>query len=94
VEKYCRAKQATDDNIRWRMRIVFRIPKAINPHSQYAILIAFPLQQWLQERASLLRHNYIPCLTHHCVVTDIQLPFIFLYKELCLPFWAETCSVL
>ena len=45
----------------WRKRIACRIPKATNTHSQYAILIAFPLQQWLQERASMLRHTYIAC---------------------------------
>jgi hypothetical protein len=26
------------------------------------IIIAFPLQQWLQERASLLRYTYIACI--------------------------------
>jgi len=35
----------------WRMRIACWIPKATNIHSQYVILIAFPLQQWLQECA-------------------------------------------
>jgi hypothetical protein len=35
----------------WRMRVACWIPKAINTHSEYVILIAFPLQQWLQERA-------------------------------------------
>ena len=29
----------------WRMRIDW-IPKATNTHSEYVILIAFPLQQW------------------------------------------------
>jgi hypothetical protein len=29
---------------------------------QYVILIAFPLQQWFRERASMLRHTYIVCL--------------------------------
>jgi len=29
----------------------FRIPKVTNTHSEYAILLAFPLQQWLYERA-------------------------------------------
>ena len=42
----------------WRMRIAYWIPKATNTHSQYVILIAFPLQQWLHERASLLRYTY------------------------------------
>jgi hypothetical protein len=42
----------------WRMRIACWIPKAKNTHSQYVIFIAFPLQQWLQDRASLLRYTY------------------------------------
>jgi len=46
----------------WRMRIAFWIPKATNTHSQYVILIAFPLQKWLHERASMLRYTYIVCL--------------------------------
>ena len=31
----------------WRMRIACCIPKATNTHSEYVILIAFTLQQWL-----------------------------------------------
>jgi len=31
----------------WRMRIACWIPKATNTHSEYVILIVFPLQQWL-----------------------------------------------
>jgi len=34
----------------WRMRIACWIPKATNTNSQYVILIAFPLQQWLYEQ--------------------------------------------
>jgi hypothetical protein len=30
--------------------------------SQYVILIAFPLQHSLHERASMLRYKYIACL--------------------------------
>ena len=41
----------------WRMRVACWIPKAAN-----AILIAFPLQQWLHERASILRYTYIACI--------------------------------
>jgi hypothetical protein len=36
------------------MRIACWIPKATDTHSEYVILIAFPLQQWLYEGASLL----------------------------------------
>jgi len=39
----------------WRTRIAGWIPKATNTHSEYAILIAFPLQQSLHERFLMLR---------------------------------------
>jgi hypothetical protein len=38
------------------------MPKATNTHSEYVILIAFPRQQGLHERASVLRYTYIACL--------------------------------
>ena len=31
-------------------------------HKKYLILITFSLQQWLRERASVLRYMYIACL--------------------------------
>jgi len=46
----------------WRMRIACWIPEATNARSEYVILISFPLQQWLHERASLSRYTYIDCL--------------------------------
>ena len=46
----------------WRMRIVCWTPKATDTHSQYVILITFPQQQWLHERASVLRYKYVDCL--------------------------------
>jgi hypothetical protein len=46
----------------WRMRIACWITKATNTHSEYVILIAFPLQQWLHERVSMLRYTYIACI--------------------------------
>jgi len=46
----------------WGMRIARRITKATNTHTECIMLIAFPLQQWLHERASLLRNTYIACL--------------------------------
>jgi len=42
----------------WRMRIAYWIPKATDAHSEYVIFIAFPLQQWLKERASILHYTY------------------------------------
>ena len=41
IEKYCRARQTTDDNIKQRMRFACWIPKATDTHSEYVILIAF-----------------------------------------------------
>ena len=43
-----------------RMRIACW--KFTNTLSEYVILIAFPLQQWLHERASVLQYTYIACL--------------------------------
>jgi nicotinamidase-related amidase len=54
VEKHCRAGQVTDDNIVRPMPIACCIPKGTDTHSEYVIFIAFPLQQWLHERASVL----------------------------------------
>jgi len=52
----------------WGMRIACWIPKDTNTHSKYVILIAFPLQQWFHERASLLRYACIDlsCLLLQC----------------------------
>ena len=41
----------------WRMRITCWINKATNTHSEYVIIIAFSLQQWLHERASMLHYS-------------------------------------
>ena len=46
----------------WRTCIACRIPKATNTHSECVILIAFPLQLWLHESASVLRYTYTACL--------------------------------
>jgi hypothetical protein len=41
----------------WRMRIACWITKPANTHSGYVTPTAFPLQQWLHERVSVLRHT-------------------------------------
>jgi hypothetical protein len=43
----------------WPTRIACWITKATNTHPEYVTLNAFPLQKWLQERASVLRLTYI-----------------------------------
>ena len=62
VEKTVRARQATGDNIIWRMRLACCIPEATDTHSEYVILITFLLQRQLHERASMLCYTYIACL--------------------------------
>jgi hypothetical protein len=62
IEKYSRARQATDDNIIRRMRIAYWITKATNMHSEYVIFIHFLLQQWLRERTSTLHYIIVSCL--------------------------------
>jgi hypothetical protein len=52
----------------WRMRIAYWIKKATKALSEYVILIAFSLQQWLHEHASMLRY-----------ITLIVLCLIFAY---------------
>ena len=42
--------------------------KATNTHSEYVILIAFPLQQWLHEGTSMLRYTYSDCLVSTTLV--------------------------
>jgi hypothetical protein len=46
----------------WCMLIACWIPNATNTHSEYVILIAFPLQQWLYERALFLHYTYVACI--------------------------------
>jgi hypothetical protein len=46
-----------------RMRFACWITKDTDTHSGYVILIAFPRQQWLRERALMLRYKpYIACV--------------------------------
>jgi hypothetical protein len=62
LEKYGTARQATDDNITQRMRFACLIAKATDTYPEYVIFNAFPLQQLLRERASMLHlYMYIAC---------------------------------
>jgi hypothetical protein len=67
VQKCCKAGQATDDNM---AHAHCMLAKAKNTHSEYVILIDIPLQQWLQERASMLRHMYTACLVASQNIVD------------------------
>ena len=52
----------------WRIRIAWWVPKTANTHThthkqtECIIIIAFPLQNWLHERTSILCHTYKACL--------------------------------
>jgi hypothetical protein len=64
-----RAGQATDDNMA-------RIHTHTHTHSQYVTLTAFPLQQWLQERASMLRCSPLSILltpTIRCIKKTVKI---------------------
>ena len=50
------------------MRIACWIPKATNTHSEYVIRVAFPLQQRLHERASVLLYTYIACIVYFSII--------------------------
>jgi hypothetical protein len=58
----------------WRKRNACWIPKAKSTHSDYVIVIAFPLQQWFNERVSLLRYTFIACLVwnHFCQIKNLK----------------------
>ena len=49
------------------MRIACWVTKATNTHSEYVIFIAFPLQQWLHQQASILRYTHVACLGTICM---------------------------
>jgi len=57
-----RVIHATDDKIIWRMRFACWRSKDTDTHSEYVILSPFPRQQWLRERASVLRCTYFDCI--------------------------------
>jgi hypothetical protein len=57
-EKYCRAGQATDDNIMRRMRIACWMNKATDTYLEYVIIGAFPRRYWSRERSLMIRCTY------------------------------------
>jgi hypothetical protein len=71
---------------RLRMRLECCITKTKNTHSEYAILISFPRQQWLRPVASVLHTRTLPLLfsytlsqmTHHPSKIVVHLTSVFL----------------
>jgi hypothetical protein len=46
----------------WHVHITCWIRKTKNTQLEYILLIALPMQQWLHERALILRSVYTACL--------------------------------
>jgi len=64
----------------WHMHSACWILKATNTHTGCVILIAFPLQQWLCEGASMLHYAHFACLVNiylSFTLTDIQTVLLF-----------------
>jgi hypothetical protein len=80
VENCGSSRQAAGDNIIQRMHIACWITEATHIRSEYVILIVFPLQQRLHERASMLRYTYFACL----VFSETHLPVRPIYEMILL----------
>jgi hypothetical protein len=76
VENLGRPGRAYDGNIIPHILTACCITKATCRHSEYVKLIAFPLQQCLQERTLILR------IYAHCFVINC---FIHFWKAACIP---------
>jgi hypothetical protein len=73
------------DRLQCSTTAVLCINKARHTHTEYAILIAFKGQQWLRERACILRYTYIACLAVFCrmhAMIITQVSFRTLRKKL------------
>ena len=72
VEKYSGAKHTPDDNKEWRIRFACWIYKATHTPTQYIIHIAFPLQRWFRELASVFRYVYVVSVVN--LKVDVSTP--------------------
>jgi hypothetical protein len=76
--------------IMWRLPVVrvCWITKDTDTHSEYVITVAFPLQQWLYECASMSCNKHIAChiqaITNICAESVCQFPSsAFVNKQIC-----------
>ena len=61
-----------------RMRIACWINRATDTHSEYVLLIAFPLQQWLREHVSVLRYMCIACRILYMACSPLLVSQVYL----------------
>jgi len=78
--KIMRAGQATDENM---THAHCMLDTKGNKYSEYLIRIAFPLQQWLHERASWLNYTYISVISLTSVVLSASI-IRLLSNKICL----------
>jgi len=71
----------------WRMPFACWIIKTTD--TEYVILVGFPRQQWLCERAPLLHYTYIACRVLFASAMWRIRPYIKLY--IWSPSWGEMC---
>ena len=67
MEKYCTAGQAKDDNVAHALCMLHSKGYTYT-HPEYVILVPFPQQQYLHERASVLVCKYITCIQLNRIV--------------------------
>jgi hypothetical protein len=78
MEKYGTAREATDDNTIQRMRFSCWISKSTDTLLEYVLLVAFPQQKWLRERAPILLYTYNACLVLSGLLSDTVMRTRFL----------------
>ena len=85
VKKYGRARQVTGDNIMRRMHFACWITNATNTHTEYVILTTFLGQQWLRERASMLRLYvyFLSCYFCFCLYFNVTVFHFSVYANFC-----------
>ena len=71
----------------WRMRFACWISKAANTQPEYVIFIAFPRQQWLRERPSVLGYIYSACPVIFCLKREAEVTSknVLQKKHVCHP---------
>ena len=80
------ARQATDDNIIWRMRIACCVTKATVTNSEYVILFAFPRQQFVMRKRldiTFIRTSFVLFLMSH-LICRLQYPKVDLCVLQCM----------
>jgi len=70
LEQQCTARQATDGNT-IRHTVCVLVPKARNALSEYAIFMAFPLQQQLHEHVSVTIYRHCDTAGLHCAIPTL-----------------------